>query len=140
MILIKRHTAEFKAIKAMISEYADVPLRKRWILIYSHKSYSKLENKVLLNTVKKDSDVLYSLAYNSLYDYVHSKSKKLFRNEKDQVYYFKSNSMSTTIEMPFELKGKLKKELSKLLVKQVSTKSSKIISLLSRVSKNSHRQ
>jgi hypothetical protein len=128
VILIKRHTAEFKAIKTMITDYVDVPLRKRWILIYTQRSYSKLENKILLNTVKKDSDILYSLAYDSLHEYMHSKNKKLFREEKGNIYYFKSSSLSKMIEMPFEFAGKLKKELSKVLViRKQESKQPKII-------------
>jgi hypothetical protein len=60
---------------------------------------------------------LYSLAYDSLYEYVHSKNKKLFRDEKEKIYYFKSNAAASAMELPFEFAGKLKKALAKVLVK-----------------------
>ena len=129
MILIKRNTAEFKEIKSIVSEYSDLPTRKKWILLYSLKSYGKLENRILLNTVKKDSDVLYSLAYDSLHEYIYSNNKKLFRDESLHIYYFKSNSITTSIELPFEFTGKLKKALSKPLVKSQKIEKTNIIKL-----------
>ncbi|MES2516067.1 MAG: hypothetical protein V4580_18070 [Bacteroidota bacterium] len=127
MILVKRNTAEFKEIKNLISEYIDLPARKKLILIYSLKSYSKPDSKILLNTIKKEGDVLYSLAYESLQEYMHAGSKKLFREEKTNLYYFKSNSTTQAIELPFELKGILKKKLSKLLVSPNTSRQTKII-------------
>jgi hypothetical protein len=52
------------------------------------------------------------------------------------MYYFKSNSKSTSIELPFEFTGKLKKTLSKLLVKPESKEKSNIIKLKSSAKKS----
>jgi hypothetical protein len=127
LLLIKRNTPEFKAIKTLISDYTDKATAKKFILLYSVKSYQSLDEKILLNTLKKDSSVLYALAYDSLREYIFSKNKRLFR--EDSVYYFKSNSDAKAIEQPFAFKGKLKKELAPLLEKPVSKPTSKVIPL-----------
>ncbi|MDF2449984.1 MAG: hypothetical protein K0R26_2488 [Bacteroidota bacterium] len=86
-----------------------------------------MSEKILLNTLKKDSAVLYSLAYDGLREYIFSKNKKLFRD--DSVYYFKSNSDAKPIEQPFAFKGKLKKELAPLLAKPVLKATGKVIQI-----------
>jgi hypothetical protein len=117
-------------------DYSNLPARKKWILLYSLRSYSQLRERVLLNTVKKDNEVLYDLAYDSLSEYIHNTNKKLFRDEQENIYYFKTNSKSTSIELPFEFTGKLKKALSKLLVKPGSKQNSNIIKLKGCVKKS----
>jgi hypothetical protein len=127
LLLIKRNTPEFKAIKTLISDYTDKATAKKFILLYSLKPYQNLSEKILLNTLKKDSAVLYSLAYDGLREYIFSKNKKLFRD--DSVYYFKSNSDAKPIEQPFAFKGKLKKELAPLLAKPVLKATGKVIQI-----------
>ncbi|MDF2453727.1 MAG: hypothetical protein K0S26_3231 [Bacteroidota bacterium] len=129
MILIKRNTPEFKEVKNLVSEYTDSSSAKKYILLYSMKPYQELKEKILLNTVKKDGAILYSLAYDSLREYICSNTKKLFREEKESIYYFKTSSASASIELPFAFAGKLKKSLSKLLMKPTKLVERKIIPL-----------
>lgn len=108
MILIKKNTNEFKELKHLLLEYADIPGRKRWVHLYALKPYQTLSHKILLNTRKKDGETLYAMAYDSLKDYLYNATKRLFYEEKTGLYFFKSSVESKWIESPFELKGKLK--------------------------------
>ncbi|MEO6305783.1 MAG: hypothetical protein ABIP51_21720, partial [Bacteroidia bacterium] len=94
MLQIKRNSKEFKEVQEIISDYAEVSGRKRWILLYALKPHQTLSARILLNTRKQDSEVLYKLAYDSLTDYFKDRSKKLFRDQKTGVYYFKTNAAS----------------------------------------------
>ncbi|PBQ31039.1 hypothetical protein CNR22_04395 [Sphingobacteriaceae bacterium] len=116
MILIKKNTSEFKELKHLLLEYADVPGRKRWIYLYTLKPYQTLSHKILLNTRIKDGDTLYNMAYDSLKEYLYASTKRLFYDEKTELYFFKSTATSKWMEAPFELRGKLKKQVRPLKV------------------------
>ncbi|MCD6069301.1 MAG: hypothetical protein K0S33_4127 [Bacteroidetes bacterium] len=112
MIPVKRNTKEFKQVKELLEEYEGLKGAKRYIRLYSLKPWQKIEEAVLLNDTKRDTDILYSLAYEGLLDYIrYNRSKKLFREEKRALYYFKSGATNRWIEFPFEFMGKLKKQL-----------------------------
>ncbi|MCE3225686.1 MAG: hypothetical protein K0S32_237 [Bacteroidetes bacterium] len=114
MIAVKRNSDEFKAIRKLISSYKNKPARMRSILLYNLKPYHSLKDVVELNSQKKNALVLYDLAYNSLEEYFDLPSKKLFRDEDEDIYYFKSSARSRWMELPFNFKGKLKTDLKKL--------------------------
>lgn len=112
-LLVKRNSAEFREIKEIVSDYADVAGRKRWILLYSLKPYHTLKDAVLINEAA-DAAVLYELAYDSLHDYIYNRSEKLYRDGESGIYYFKKDPHSKWIEQPFAFAGKLKKQLKPL--------------------------
>lgn len=116
MLQIKRNSKEFKEVREIVGDYEEVSGRKRWILLYALKPYQTLSDRILLNQRKQNAEVLYNLAYNSLLDYFRDHTKKLFRDERTGVYYFKSNAHSKWMEVPFELTGKLKKQVHPLTV------------------------
>jgi hypothetical protein len=112
MELVKRNTKEFKEIKSIIGDYMEVTGRRRSILLYSLKPYHSLKEAVLLNNQKENSGVLYDPAYDSLHDYIFTRSEKLYRDEDSGLYYFKRSPASKWIEMPFSFTGKLKKQVT----------------------------
>jgi hypothetical protein len=112
MELVKRNTKEFKEIKGIISDYTEAPGRRRSIRLYSLKPYHGLKDAILLNDQKQDAGVLYDLAYDSLHDYIFTRSEKLYRDEDLGLYYFKRSPASKWIEMPFSFTGKLKKQVN----------------------------
>lgn len=113
MIQVKRNTAEYKAIRALISEYAKKPSRMRSILLYALKPYHSLKEIILLNQQKANTAVVYDMAYDTLSAYFHNSSKKLFRDSG--IYFFKSNANSKWMEAPFSFKGKLNTQVKKLI-------------------------
>ncbi|MCE3259081.1 MAG: hypothetical protein K0S12_722 [Bacteroidetes bacterium] len=108
---IKRNSDEFKTVKKIITDPSNKAARMRSILLYSLKSENSLEDAVILNKEKKNAAVLYNLAYESLQTYFDDTSKKLFRDEKEDIYYFKSSAKSKWMEFPFSFKGKFKKSV-----------------------------
>ena len=111
MELVKRNTREFKVIKSIISDHMEIPGRRRWIRLYSLKPYHGLKDAILLNNQKENPGVLYDLAYDSLHDYIFTRSEKLYKDEDLGFYYFKRSPASKWIEMPFSFAGKLKKQV-----------------------------
>lgn len=116
MIAIKRNSREFKDIKEIFDDYANLKSGKKWIRLFSLKPYETLEHKILINDLKNAGDALYSINYDTILDYLRDRSKKLFRQDDSAVYYFKSSQKSKWIEFPFELTGKLKKKVMPLKV------------------------
>ncbi|MBA3663228.1 MAG: hypothetical protein H0W61_03345 [Bacteroidetes bacterium] len=108
---IKRNSREFKVVKELLVDYAESATRKKVIKLYALKPYQSLEERILINDLKKDVAILYDLSYESILEYIRDRSKKLFREDKVALYYFKSSSKSKWIEYPFELTGKLKKQV-----------------------------
>jgi hypothetical protein len=111
MPLIKRNSREFLDVKKLIEEYADKPSRKKLILLYSLKPAQKLKDRILINSLAENSDTLYEMHYGSLLDYFSDKAQKLYREDKEALYYFKNSPASTWLQLPFEFKGKLKTRL-----------------------------
>lgn len=111
MIAVKRNSREFKDIKDIFDDYEHDPSRKKAIKLYSIKPYEKLEEVVLLNDLKKEASTIYHLNYLSIIDYLRDRSRKLFREKERPFYYFKTSAKSKWIEFPFELSGKLKKQV-----------------------------
>jgi hypothetical protein len=56
------------------------------------------------------------MAYQSVLDYLTDRDEKLYREDKEALYYFKSSPSDSWIKSPFELKGKLKKQVMPLSV------------------------
>lgn len=114
---IKRNSREFKEVKKLIEEYESKNMRKRLIMLYSLKPSEDLSAKVLLNK-SKSASVFFDLTYHALLEYFNDSKKKLFRQGNKPLYYFKNSALSKFIEMPFELKGKLKDHLFPLKVQR----------------------
>jgi hypothetical protein len=119
MLLIKRNSREFKDIEKIFKEYRRMPTRKRLILLYALKPSEPISKRVLINSLPKDSDVLYEMHYNSILAYFADSGEKLYRENRQPLYYFKSSPETDWLELPFELKGKLKQRVFPLkIVKQ----------------------
>src|SRR4051812_22258628 len=110
MIQVKRNSKEFKTVKEIMDDYEDHPRRMKTIKLYSLKSTNDLEKKILINDAE-NATVIYDLDYGSIMAYLRDRSKKLFRNEKETLYYFKDSSKSKYPEFPFELVGKAGRQL-----------------------------
>ena len=110
MILVKRNSPQFKAIKRIVADHTDLPARKRAIRLYTIKPYHKLSERVLLNSLGSGSAVLYDLAYDSMQEYLLNKNKKLFYDEDEDVFYFKSNALVKWMELPFGFATKFRRE------------------------------
>jgi len=108
---IKRNTTEFKAVKEAIDDYANKKTRKKYIRLYSLKPSMTVDEKVLINDLKENVDVIYDLNYEQIADYLRDRTKKLFRDPKSPFYVFKTSAKSKWMEFPFEFTGKLKKQV-----------------------------
>lgn len=113
---IKRNSTEFKDVKKILDKHARLASRKKLILLYTLKPYETIKDKVLLNEQKKESTVLYDMSYRIILEYFNDNTKKLFREGKEALYYFKSSGKSKWIELPFEFTGKLKTQLFPLRI------------------------
>jgi hypothetical protein len=111
MTPVRRNSTEFNSVKKILKSYSKKKNSKKLILLYALKPGEELEEKVLLNKLKKDSEVLYNMSYESILLYLEDPSKKLFRDGEKPFYYFKSSSKSDWHEFPFEFTGILKKQL-----------------------------
>jgi hypothetical protein len=111
MTPVRRNSTEFNSIKKVLKNYSKKKERKKLIHLYALKPGEDLDDKVLINTLKKDSEVLYSMNYESILMYLDDLSKKLFRDGEKPFYYFKSSAKSDWLEFPFEFTGILKKQL-----------------------------
>lgn len=112
MILIKRNSPEFKAISRIVEEQAALPSRKRVIRLYTLKPYHKLSERVPLNVPGIESAIVYDLAYEGLQQYLLARNKKLFYDEQEAMFYFKSNALVKWMELPFGFAGKAAKEVT----------------------------
>lgn len=111
MIQIKRNSAEFKKVKDIFLHYAEKPSRKKSIKLYALRPYEELSEKILIN-----SAAVYNITYDTVLDYMTlNRSKKLFREEKSGVYYFKSGSKSRWTEFPFKLAAKIQPPVLKVI-------------------------
>ncbi len=115
MIQVKRNTAEYKEIKKNISENLKKSSRVRSILVYALKPYHSLNEIILLNKQKTNAAIMYDLAYHTLSGYFNNSSKKLFRDQDKNIYFFKSSATSKWIEVPFAFVGKLKLQVKKII-------------------------
>jgi hypothetical protein len=112
MQLIKRNSNEFKTVRSIVEDYETLSARKKLIRLFSLKPYESLDKRVSINDRGKGSAVIYNLAYEGLLDYLRfNKSKKLYREDKEAIYFFKSSPSAKWLEFPFELRGKLKKQV-----------------------------
>jgi hypothetical protein len=110
-MLIKRNSEEFKKLREIIEAHKKDPFRMKWIRMYSLKPSADLKERVLLNSAKNGGDIIYSMQLDTvLFNFLDAKHK-LFKDENTGIYYFKPSSKSDFIESPFDLAGKLKKEL-----------------------------
>jgi hypothetical protein len=116
MVQVKRNSTEFKDVRSILEEYENKPTRKRLIKLYAIKPTEKIEDMILINTLKQNADVLYNMQYATILEYFWDKAEKLYREDKKMIYYFKSSPGSDWIKVPFEFTGKLKKELFPLRV------------------------
>ena len=111
MKLIKRNTTEFREVRDILEEYAEKPSRKKLILLYALKPSEKLKDKVLINGLAENADTLYDMYYDSLLGQFADKAQKLYREEKEPLYYFRGSPESDWLRLPFEFKGKLRTRL-----------------------------
>jgi hypothetical protein len=112
MIQIKRNSSEFKKVKDIFSGLTDKQKRKKSIKLFALRPYEDLSDRIFIR-----SAIIYDITYETILDYLlFNKSKKLFRNEGLDLYYFKSSAASKWIEFPFEFVNKKKKRPSVLRV------------------------
>ncbi len=116
MVNVKRNSTEFKTIKTLLEENKGKAGIKRQVVLYALKPGEKLNQKVSLNALKKDAATLYQMQYGTLLESFSDKDLKLYRENKETLYYFKSSPASTWLQMPFELKGAFKKQVMPLSV------------------------
>jgi hypothetical protein len=119
MLQIKRNSREFKDLKELLSEVSEKPTRKKYLLLYSLKDGSNIDERVLINQADK-SGVVFELTLQSVLAYMRDRRKKLFRKERSALYAFKDSAASEWMEFPFELKGPYKKEIFPLRVIKTS--------------------
>ena len=113
---IKRNSTEFRDVETLMKDYAHKTSRKKLIRLYALKPMETLHEKILLNTVKPDGDILYDMSYNSILDHFNDRSHKLYRVGRQPFYYFKTSAKSKWMKYPFEFTGNLKKQLFPLRV------------------------
>jgi hypothetical protein len=113
---IKRNSTEFGDVEALMKEYAHKASRKKLIRLYALKPMEALDEKILLNTVKPNGDILYDMNYNSILEHFDDRGHKLYREGRHPLYYFKTSAKSNWMKLPFEFTGKLKKQLFPLKV------------------------
>lgn len=112
MIQVKRNSAEFKKIREILLELADKPERRKSVKLFAIRAYEGLDKRILIK-----SAIIYDINYETIVDYISlNKSKKLFRKEKEDVYYFKSSAKSKWIEFPFLFTGKLNRSIPRLKI------------------------
>ncbi len=116
MVSIKRNSTEFKEVKGILEDYEKNAARKRLIKLYALKPTEKLEEATLINTLKQNAGVLYDMQYAAILETFWNKDDKLYREDKKALYYFKSSPKSDWMKNPFELTGKLKKQVFPLSV------------------------
>jgi hypothetical protein len=128
MISVKRNSREFKQVKDLLEDYEGKKGAKRYIRLYALKPYEDLDKAILLNGKGTDADVRYALAYDSLLDYIrYNRSKRLHRLEDRALYFFQSSPAAKWKEAPFELMGKLKKEVMPLRAIKTAAASKKTV-------------
>jgi len=110
MFAVKRNSREFKELKEVFEDYEKNPARKRLIRLFALKPSEKLEKRVSINDLKVNRDVLYEMNYQAILEYFVNRDLKLYREDKQALYYFKKGPGSDWMEYPFELLGKLKKK------------------------------
>jgi hypothetical protein len=111
MFQVKRNSREFKDIKEIFEEYENKPTRKRLIQLYALKPSESIKKRILINELPQNSDVLYEMNYRNILEYFTDRDEKLYREDKDPIYYFKTSPDSDWLELPFELKGKLRQRV-----------------------------
>ncbi len=113
---VRRNTPEFKQVAEILETYRKSPQRKKLINLYALKPSQELEEKVLLNKLKKDAATLYDMNFDSILQYLGNKAEKLYRDKNIPLYFFKSSPQSKWLKVPFEFTGKLRKQLFPLSV------------------------
>jgi hypothetical protein len=111
MVSVRRNSTEFNTIAKFLLEYQKKKNRKKLIRLFALKPGEEISERILLNDLKKNGEVLYNMNYEGLLAYLDDPSKKLYRDDEAPLYYFKSSPKSTWNEFPFEFTGKLKKQL-----------------------------
>jgi hypothetical protein len=107
---IRRNSEEFGRVVTLLYDYKDAPDRRKLINLYALKPSDKLEDRILINKLKENAATLYNMSYESILQYLEDKSQKLFRENAEPLYYFKSSASSSWIKFPFEFTGKLRKK------------------------------
>lgn len=115
MKLVRRNTKEFRKVAATLRHYARNPAAKRVVKLYALKPGHSLKEKVLINTLRQNRDVLYHMNYESILAYLENSSRKLYREEGKAMYFFKTSAESIWYELPFEFTGQAKKNVGKFL-------------------------
>lgn len=107
---IRRNTTEFTTVAALLNEYAGSSHRKKLVRLYALKPYQPIADRVLINSLRKNSAVLYNLSYESIIQYLEDRTHKLFRENDRPLYYFKTSASSDWIKFPFEFTGSLRQK------------------------------
>jgi hypothetical protein len=113
---IRRNTREFRMLRDAFDDYATKPSRTRSIILYSLRPGQPLSARVPLDNKRDPSNVLYNMQYESVQEYFRDRNKKLYWRRGTGLFYFKPTASSTWIELPFEIKGRIRKMVAPLFV------------------------
>jgi hypothetical protein len=105
---IRRNTAEFRELRDLINDLAEDARRHEKVHLYSLKPSEELSEKVLLPYRSAADKVIYDLAFETLLFNMLDAGHKLFYDEKEKVYYFKTSGSSKFIDLPFRISGSKK--------------------------------
>ena len=111
---VKRNSKEFKAIAEIIEKYAEKPQRKRLIKLYIVKAGHKLDSKIPIDKLGKEGYIYYDLNYDAVKRHLKDPDLRLYKADAEEPFYYFLHSRNKTWDQnPFELKGKLAKEILK---------------------------
>ncbi|MDF2436934.1 MAG: hypothetical protein K0Q95_1310 [Bacteroidota bacterium] len=102
-MIVKRNSSEFKAVRDFVNEFVNDHSKMKYLKLFSLKPYEKLEKRILLHRNKKEEAVVFDLELEALQFNLLDAGHKLFKDEKSGLYYFKSSSASSSIEVPFQI-------------------------------------
>jgi hypothetical protein len=105
MKIIRRNTPEFRKLRDQLNELTDDPKRHEKVQLYSLKPSEELSKKVLLSHRSAAGKVIYDLAFETLLFNIIDAGHKLFYDEEEKVYYFKTSGSSKFIDLPFRISG-----------------------------------
>lgn len=115
MVAVRRNSKEFKMVEKLVKDYAHKHNRKQHIKLYTLKPGKTLGERILLNGLKENADVLYNISYESLLACFDDPRQKLYRQDEGQpLYFFKTSPSDNWYELPFEFSPKLKKQILSL--------------------------
>jgi len=108
-MMIRKNSKEFKAIKNLFYHYQNLEEREKVIKLFITKAGHSTDDKIAIDSLKKEKDFYYNLTYDTILNSLESKSYQLFFN--NGLYYFRSNPDKGWDQTPFTLDNKLVSQL-----------------------------